>query len=82
MADPRVVLRWDVPGAEFRLVHTGATYEMQRDDGEDGWRAAGSEHAFGLLASLIDPEDSDETYVLDPPTGWPRTMTAALPAGA
>lgn len=73
--EPRVVLRWDVPDSEFRLVHTGARYEMQEPECGDGWQAVKAEHAFDLLASLLDPEDSDETYVLNPPNGWPRTRT-------
>jgi hypothetical protein len=63
MGNPRVVREFRVEGAEdYRLVHTGARYELQEngccDDPHSRWDECSE--PFDVIASLIDPIDSPE----------------------
>lgn len=82
MGSPRVVLHFDVPDAEFRLVYTGAGYQMQEGRYDDEWAAVPAEDSFSLLASLVDPEDSEETHLIGAPVDWPRRAEPAGGGGA
>ena len=52
---PRVVRLWERPYNTYRLIHTGAAYELQEDRGGN-WFTVSQEDKFAILCQLVDPK--------------------------